>query len=388
VPIGGIQVELWGRQFSKQEILQRVGDISQIGGVRSVELREGSEAGVAAIDFSSGSGLNFTVLPARGMDIARLEFKDIPLAWRSSTGEVGPWYYEFSPAGWSRGFFGGLLATCGLAAAGHASVDEGQEFSLHGRASYIPARNVMLDGYWDGDDYVIWAQGRVRESVPLGENLSLTRKVWCRMGERALHVRDTVENLGFAPAAHMLVYHMNFGFPLLDAGTELVAPARAVIPWDITWDQMLGAEMSRAIHEASTEEIERYNRFGPPQQPPYVNRVYNLVMGADENGDVTVALLNRGFPQGDGIGLYLKYSGRTLPEFTLWKVLEHQSYVVGLEPGNCRQGGRAAERAQGRLKVLEPAETVTYELEVGVLETEAEFQAIEEQISTSRNGTK
>ncbi len=379
-------MELWGRQFSKQEILQRVGDISQVGGVRGVELRDGVEAGVAAIDFSSGSGLNFTVLPARGMDISRLGFKEIPLAWRSSTGEVGPWYYEFSPTGWSRGFFGGLLATCGLAAAGHASVDEGQEFSLHGRASFIPARNVMMDGYWDGDDYIMWAQGRVRENVPLGENLCLTRKIWCRMGEKRLHVRDTVENLGFEPAPHMLVYHMNFGFPLLDDETVLAAPAREVLPWDISWDQMLGAEISRAIHESSTQEIERFNLFGPPQQPPYVNRVYNLEMGADENGDVTAALLNRGFPQGDGIGLYLKYSGSTLPEFTLWKVLQHQTYVVGLEPGNCRQGGRAAERAQGRLKVLEPAETVTYELEVGVLETEAEFQAVEDSIAAVRNG--
>jgi hypothetical protein len=385
--MGDSKVELWGKRFSKQEILQRVGDISQIGGVRGIELRDGNEAGVAAIDFSSGSGLNFTVLPARGMDISRLEFKDIPLAWRSSTGEVGPWYHEASPTGWSRGFFGGLLATCGLAAAGHASVDQGQEFPLHGRASYIPARNVMFDGDWDGDDYIMWAQGRVRETVPLGENLCLTRKVWCKMGEKALHIRDTVENMGFEPAAHMLVYHMNFGFPLLDAGTLLVAPAHDVIPWDITWDQMLGAEMSRAIHEASAREIERYNAFAPPQ-PHYVNRVYNLVMAADENDDVTVALLNRGRPQGDGIGLYLKYSRSTLPEFTLWKVLQHQSYVVGLEPGNCRQGGRAAERAQGRLKMLEPAETVTYELEVGVLETEAEFDELEDRIATIRSGPR
>jgi hypothetical protein len=233
----------------------------------------------------------------------------------------------------------------------------------------------------------MWAQGRVRETVPLGENLCLTRKVWCRMGEKALHIRDTVENMGFEPAAHMLVYHMNFGFPLLDAGTVLVAPALDAIPWDISWDQMLGAEMSRAIHEASAREIERYNSFAPPE-PHYVNRVYNLVMAADENGDVTVALLNRGHPLGDGIGLYLKYSGKTLPEFTLWKVMQHQSYVVGLEPGNCRQGGRAAEREQGRLKVLEPGETVTYELEVGVLETEAEFQALEDRTASVLNGAR
>ena len=32
-----------------------------------------------------------------------------------------------------------------------ASVDEGVPLGLHGRANYLPARNVYHDGEWDGE---------------------------------------------------------------------------------------------------------------------------------------------------------------------------------------------------------------------------------------------
>lgn len=370
-----VKMKLWGRSFTKQEILQRVGDISQVGGTRFIELREGNQAGVAAIDFTTGSGLNFTVLPSRGMDISIAAFNGAPLSWRSATGEVGPWYYESSALAWSRGFFGGLLATCGLVTAGHTSIDKGQEYPLHGRASFIPASNVMTNGEWDGDEYIMWAQGSVRETSVLGENLSLTRKIWCKMGEKVIHIRDTVENHGFECMEHMLVYHMNFGFPLLDDNTVFNAPVNQVDPWDVTWDQMVGKQISLAINEVSEREIESYNTFDLPQQK-YLNRVYSLTMQPDDNGEVIVALTNT-----RKIGVYLKYDMLPLPEFTLWKMLQYGSYVVGIEPGNCRQGGRAAERRRGTIKMIEPGEQIVYEMELGVLETDDETRAIDEYIA-------
>jgi hypothetical protein len=42
-------------------------------------------------------------------------------------------------------------------------------------------------------------------------------------------------------------------------------------------------------------------------------------------------------------------------------------YVCGLEPGTNWVGGRAVERAAGRLRLIEPAETRRYRLEIGVL---------------------
>ena len=51
---------LWGREWTREELEQRVGDVLQIGGVRLVELADGKERGVRAAEFRTGSGLAFT----------------------------------------------------------------------------------------------------------------------------------------------------------------------------------------------------------------------------------------------------------------------------------------------------------------------------------------
>ena len=61
IPIDGI---------SRAVIASRVGSISQIGGLRRYRLCGGLADGVEAVDVRTGSGLCYTVLPGRGMDIA------------------------------------------------------------------------------------------------------------------------------------------------------------------------------------------------------------------------------------------------------------------------------------------------------------------------------
>jgi hypothetical protein len=43
------------------------------------------------------------------------------------------------------------------------------------------------------------------------------------------------------------------------------------------------------------------------------------------------------------------------------------TYVVGLEPANCGVHGRAADRAEGTLRYLEPGEMQSLSVEIGVL---------------------
>ena len=62
--------KVFGREYTRDELLRRIGDISQVGGVNSVILDDGSARGVRAAEFKTGSGLNFTVLLDRGLDIA------------------------------------------------------------------------------------------------------------------------------------------------------------------------------------------------------------------------------------------------------------------------------------------------------------------------------
>jgi hypothetical protein len=348
--------ELFGRHWTRASLLEHVGDVSQIGGARLVTLAEGPEAGVAVAEVRTGSGFAFSVLPSRGMDIGLAEYRGMPLCWRSSTGEVAPAFYEPPGDGWLRGFSGGLMATCGLTTAGWESTDEGQALPLHGRASYLAARNVQVDGEWQGDDYVMWAQGRTRETAALGDDVRLTRRVWARLGESRLFIDDAVENLGYASVPHLIAYHINVGFPVLDDGGELISSSAHEV-------QPMTDEYAPALAD--------WPRYGPPQRDwkPVVF-VHSPQSGPD--GWATTALVNRRL----GLGLYIKQRPEQLPFLWQWKQLGQGTYVAGLEPANCFGRGRADDRARGTLRFLEPGQQQAYNLEVGVLDSVVAIEAL------------
>ena len=354
--------KLYGREFSQIELMKRIGDISQIAGVKHYKLINGNEEGVEAVDFRTGTGFSFTVLPGRGTDISSAEYCGQPLCWRSSTGNVAAEYYEPTGLGWLRGFYGGLLTTCGMTYVGDPSFDpvSGEMLGLHGRMSYIPAKNVLVDGDWDDDDYIMWVQGKVRETVSLGVDILLKRKIWAKLGESKLYINDMVKNIGFDRSPHMILYHINGGYPSVDENSRLVLSSKKVIPRDKNAEAGLDA----------------YDRFQAPTAG-FEEQVYYHEMSVDEDGYAYAALINRNFKNGQGFGFYVKYAKATLPIFVQWKMNAVGSYVVGMEPANCHVEGREKEKEYGTLQYLEPGEKREYELEIGVLSSVLEIDTFE-----------
>ncbi|MCE2450547.1 MAG: DUF4432 family protein, partial [Candidatus Latescibacteria bacterium] len=118
--------------------------------------------------------------------------------FRSGPGDVGPAFYEPEGFKWGRGWFGGLVTSCGLDFVGHPEVDpeeENAEMPLHGRLSYIPAKNVGIEAGWEGSDYVVRIRGQMRQAEVFAENLELSREISTVLGERSIHIRDRIENL-------------------------------------------------------------------------------------------------------------------------------------------------------------------------------------------------
>jgi hypothetical protein len=353
--------KLYGKHYTREELLTRVGNISQIAGIKKVRYSDGNEDGVEAYIFRTGSGLSFTVLASRGMDVSQADWCGRPLGFVTAVGEASPVYYDDKGMGWLRNFGGGLFVTCGLTYLGAPDVDQGEELGLHGRASNIPARNVSYDAEWQGDEYLMWAKGRLRETRMYGENLVLTRKISARLGEDKIWVDDTVENQGFETTPHMILYHCNAGFPALDEGSELVSPTLSAVPRDS------GSEIGK----------ERYAQFEKPT-PGWTERVYYHDMAPNSDGTVTAAIVNRNIP--GGFGFYVKYFKDELPWLTEWKMNGLGTYVVGIEPGNCHVGGRSKERAEGTLQFLEPGEVRKYRLEIGVLAGEQAISEIDARV--------
>ncbi|MBD3305604.1 DUF4432 family protein [candidate division KSB3 bacterium] len=330
---------------------------------------DGNARGVRAAQVQTGAGLNFTVLLDRGLDIAAADYRGQSLCWRSSTGDVAPAFFEPQGLGWLRGFYGGLLTTCGLTYYGAPDVDQGQALGLHGRVSHIPAKNVHVDGDWEGDDYVMWVQGNVQETAVFQENLVLRRKIWTRLGEKRLFIDDVVENVGYATTEHMMLYHINGGFPAVDEGTEIVAPFVKTEPRD----------------DRAKVGQEKFFMFQGPT-PGFQERVYYHDVATDELGYVYSALMNQAFDQGQGFGFYIKYLKEQLPVLVEWKMNAEGTYVVGMEPGTNKAGGRSVEREQGTLQFLEPGESRFYNLEIGVLSGPDELAAFRETVQQIKAG--
>ncbi|MHB9035399.1 MAG: aldose 1-epimerase family protein [Armatimonadota bacterium] len=357
--------KLFGKEYTKQELLSRVGDISQIAGVKLCTRDDGPERGVRTVEFRTGSGLTFTVLLDRGMDISNAEFNGQAIAWRSSTGDVSPAHYDEPGLGWFRSFHGGLLNTCGLTYNGAPCVDQGKPLGLHGRASNLPAYNVSADAAWQDGKYVMWMQGKIRETTVFGENVEMCRKITARLGESKIWVHDTVTNLGYKDTDHMMLYHCNIGFPVVDQGSRLIAPVASYAPRDAD------AEVEKELYASI-----------PGPTAGWKERVYYHEMAPDAEGYVTAAMVNPNFNNGQGFGVYLKFPKKELPCFVEWKQAGEGTYVVGMEPANCWAGGRAKERERGTLQTLKPGEAREYHLEIGVLSSQHEIQAIEKTIKS------
>ena len=350
---------LFGRNYTKRELLDRVGDISQVAGVRFARLVEGNERGADLIEVSNASGLNFSILPGRSLDIASASFKGMSLCFRGSTGDVGPAFYEPQGYGWMRGFFGGLLTSCGLTFVGHPETDpeeENEELGLHGRLSFIPARNVGVDGAWDGDEFTLRINGKMREAVLFGTNLEMSREITTTLGEKCLRIHDRVENLSVDRSPLMLVYHTNPGFPVLDEGSRLLLHSRQTTEW--TKDRTVGPEEYTVVAAPQKEAADDV----------YVHRPL-----ADEQGNVNVGLINDRLQ----MGLYWKFPIAEMPILNHWQHFHRGTYVTGIEPGNCSVLGRAWNRKHDTLQYIQPGEIRDFHLEIGVLDGSDEVRNFE-----------
>lgn len=351
---------LYGKSWDRATLQKYVGTMKQIGGATSCVLSEGPERGVRAIDVRTGSGFQFVILPDRGLDIHHAEFQGASLCWHSATGPIAPAMFEPQGLGWLRGFYGGMLVTCGLTYAGQPNKDQGKDLGLHGRASYSPAYDVGITEGWVGEEYRIEVKGKIREAVVFGEHIVLSRTIRTALGENRFWLIDEVENLGYDEQPHMLIYHVNAGFPALDETSELLSPSVEAPPRDA---------------EAEKDK-DRYATFLPPTVG-FKERCYFHTLRANPDGRVTVAVVNRRFGNGRGLGYALRYSLDQLPKFCEWKMMGAGTYVVGTEPGNVYPEPRETLRREGRLPTLKPSETNRYELEFQVLASPADIAQVE-----------
>lgn len=329
--------------MEKNDLLKYTGNHSQLGGTRHYVLSDGWGRNMRCIDIDSGSGLVYTVLPDRGMDISRASFKGINLVFLTCNSETHPSFYEHDGAGWLHTFNGGLLTTCGLTYLGAPVNDSGDELGLHGRYSTIPAKQVCDLSGWNGDQYIIKVRGVAEEGFMFGHKLRLEREVMSVMGTNRIRITDTVTNFGSGRSPFTILYHMNLGYPLLDENAELIIDPANTTPRD----------------ENAEKGLSSIRKFTVPQAG-FREQVFDHLMKAGGDGFASATLQNRK----PGISLGIRFKTDTLPYLVQWKNMGQGDYVLGLEPCNTPGKNRKLLRESNMLPVLEPGESRVHQIEV------------------------
>jgi len=316
-----------------------IGHPSQICGVREIRMTGGKADGMRMLEIRNGKGLDFSISLDRAADIPYLFYKGNSMAYIAPCGLVSPKYYDNKGAGFLKSFTAGFLTTCGLTAVGSPCTDNGEELPLHGNISNAPAEQFS----YTTDNDCIKITATVRDAALFGHKLLLEREYCCSLKTNTLTLTDKVTNIDCKETPYMILYHCNFGYPLLHENATLKISSSAVTPRDAhaaegldSWDKLI---------EPSTDFVEQcyYHTF---DDAPKISI---------ENPDISARM-------------EMTFDRSTLDCFTQWKMMGEGEYVVGLEPGNCNPDGRDVMREKGVLKFLKPGETAVNTLEFKFLD--------------------
>lgn len=313
------------------ELRKWCGDPSALCGIKDYVFNDGPARGVRAFDLKNGKGIEMTVLADRGLDIARLSYKGINVGLANKVGIRSPHlYHEDGTLGFLRQFFGGMLTTCGLTYAGAPGADEGRELGLHGPYDNLPAANVSAWQDYEGDDKVLHIAGEVRESDVFGPNMLLTRELKLDTERNELHIHDIVENQGFSTAPLMLIYHINFGYPMLDEGARAYFSTKDIEP----------------CTEFAAQGMHNYDVM----EAPGIGRDEQCYYHTGHTEGEAFAMLHN---EKLGIAGIVRYDKSVFPLLCEWKCMRAGEYTLGLEPTTSGTVNRAVAREKGLLTYLE-----------------------------------
>ena len=345
--------------------------------VRKYMLHGGKQHGVEVVDIHNGTML-IQIIPTRGMSVQKVVMGDLRLGWDSPvTAIVHPKFINLESRrglGWLEGF-NEWMVRCGLEFLGAPGTDKfidntgdtaEMELTLHGKISNIPASVLEIVVEQD-HPYRITVRGMVEEACLHGPKLELWAEVSTVPGSNTFLISDTITNRSAREQEFGIIYHANYGPPLMEKDARFVAPARRIAP----------------INTHAASDVDSYDRYRGPT-PGFAEQVYCLWLWADEKDHTKVAMHNASADKAVSMG----YSVGQLPFFTLWKnpVAVEDGYVTGLEPGTGFPRNRSIERKSGRVPKLPGHGKRRFVIEIGLHTTAEQVSSLIKDIERIRAG--
>jgi len=337
--------------ISREELRKYSSDTAQLASCRLSSLEDGNGRGMRIIDVNNGSGLSFTISPDRGMDIVETYFKGIPIAFRAPAGYVNGAKFESKGFGWLRSWAGGMISICGLRNVGNPGSDNEAalepEWGLHGRINHQSAENLSIKQSWQGDKFVLKANGTMRETSLFAENLRLEREISTSLGDNTIYLKNTVINEGATSEVLQVLYHCNFGYPAISPGATLEAVQHELTP----------------RNKESAKGIDRWHLIEEPVKG-IAEKCFLHKIPATEDNFASIKLINPAI----GLEAKLSWDTSTLPQMMQWKMMGNGTYVLGLEPTNCSVAGRESDIKNNQAQFIEPGEEIIFKIKLSFTE--------------------
>ncbi len=337
--------------MTPQPWTNKISNHAQLGGIETSVIDNGTGRGTRIAWINTGTGLRYKVVLDRAMDIADAFYNQHSIAWLSHLGVTAPQPFSDRELDWLRTFGGGLLVTCGLSHYGAPEKDAFGERGLHGWISNTPAEIesiIQPDPVAGKMDFSII--GKIKETKIFGPSLELRRTISGTVGKSSIYIHDEVVNKANTIAPLMLLYHCNFGWPMVDEGTEII--------WRGKWQPAIS---NSKIYKQGNDfmrcpaPIDDHNGSG--EDCAFVD------IDADNAGVSTAGLYNSKLE----LGVAIRFPKKQLPWLTNWQHWGKGEYVLGLEPGTNPVIGQAKAKEQNQLVQIAPGQTMMYDLEIEVI---------------------
>lgn len=331
------------KKSQEYELRKKCNNIDALCGFKDYIYNDGPSRGLRAFDLKNGKNIEMTLLADRGLDVPYLSYKGYNIGLTNKVGIRSPYLYqEDGGSGFLKQFNGGMLTTCGITYAGGAGEDNGKALGLHGPMSNIPAEQVAAEIAYEGEDRVIRVKGKVHEAEVFATDMLMERCFTLETERDMLRIHDTVTNQSYETQPVMLIYHINFGYPMLDAGAKAYFSAGKIEPRT----------------EFAAEGMHNYFEMEEPGCGRDEQCYYHTQQ--PEDGEAFAMLHNEKL----GIAAIIRFDAKVLPFMCQWKCMRAGEYALGLEPTTSGVVNRSEARALGNLTYLEPGQSREYNISI------------------------
>lgn len=328
----------------------KLSNFRQIGGIETSIIDNGPERGTRIAWVHTGSGLSYKLLLDRCMDIGEAYFNGIGLAWIGANGFKNIHSQDRQSDNWLEYFGGGLLSTCGLSNIGNAETNEhGTQFlngSINRQASEL--ESIVQPSFENNGMMSI--SSITQEHQAFGYQFSLHRTIESSIGSSSLKLKDRVTNTGAFKVPHMLLYHCNLGWPILDNETTLFWNGRVVSRGNTKGDHIFTQDNCRVFR----------NPIPPIEDQAEACGFIDVI--PDQAGYCHCGITNPNL----GIKLTISFMKNQLPWLTNWQHWVNKNYVIGFEPGTNPPIGQSKAKENKQLIYLEPGESRDYEISLTI----------------------